>query len=158
MATSCHPLLGYNNTIEKDDDTVPSSFSLLQHHHRRRQRHTAIVFFFSNTNKTKHTRKQQPKKPREWRELTFKLSLCLLTFGSRFYLFVSNTFSWHLLLLKQKEKKKNIEMKKNVEKGGSLPSSSCSAFSLLAPASTFLFQTLSPGIVFFSSRRKKKKT
>jgi hypothetical protein len=56
----------------------------------------------------------------------------------------------HPLLLKHKEDKKNQE------KGGNLLSSSHSEFSLLAPTSTFLFQTLSPDIFFFSSKRKKK--
>jgi hypothetical protein len=42
--------------------------------------------------------------------------------------------------------------------GGSLPSSSCFALSLLAPVSTLLFQMHSPSIFFFSSKRKEKKT
>jgi len=53
------------------------------------------------------------------------------------------------------------EKKKNVEKGGSLPSSSCSAFSLLPshfcpPIFALMFHVLSLSI-FFSSRRKEKK-
>jgi len=50
-----------------------------------------------------------------------------------------------LLLLKHKEEKKHKKKttkktkKKNQEKGGNLPSSSCSTFSLLAPASGLLF-------------------
>jgi hypothetical protein len=81
-------------------------------------------FFFSS--------KRKEKKCREGRELTFKLSLCPLIFGSFFYPLVSTFsfqafFPWHLLLIKQKKRKKNtnlkktIEKKKNAEKGGSLP-------------------------------------
>jgi hypothetical protein len=110
MVVCCHHLLCSNNTKEKDVDALPSSSSQTQ----RRQ----------NT----------PKKPREGRELIFKLSLCPFTFGSRFYPSISNAFSWHLLLLMQKKKKqrkKTIEKKINAEKGGSFPSNSHSAFSLL---------------------------
>jgi len=57
----------------------------------------------------------------------------------------------------QVKKKKTIDKKKYVEKGGSLPSSSYSALSLLIPAFTFPFQVFSPNIFFFSSRRKEKK-
>jgi hypothetical protein len=49
------------------------------------------------------------------------------------------------------------EKKKNVKKGGSFPLSSHSTLSFLAPASAFLFQTLSPDIFFFSNKRKEKK-
>jgi len=64
----------------------------------------------------------------------------------------------HLLFLKHKEDKhiKN-QQKEYQDKGGSLPSSSRSTFSLLTPTSTFLFQMFSPSIFFFSSRRRKKK-
>jgi hypothetical protein len=66
-----------------------------------------------------------------------------------------------LFLLKHKEnktqKKKNQKnQKKHQEKGGSLPSSSHFTLSLLVLVSTLLFQTLSPSIFFFSSKRKKK--
>jgi len=62
-----------------------------------------------------------------------------------------------LLLLKHKEDKTHKKTtKKNQEKGGNLPSNSCSAISLLVPASTLLSQTFSLGI-FFSNKRKKQK-
>jgi hypothetical protein len=92
---------------------------------------------------------------RRRKELTFKLSLCPFTFGSRFCTFVSSVFSLHLLLLKHKEKKNHRE-KKNAEKGGSLPSSSRSALSFLALASTLSFQAVFLGIFFFSKIRGKK--
>jgi hypothetical protein len=132
--------------------------------------HCHHLFFLCNstTKKTKHTRKKPKKKPREGRELTFKLSLYPLTFGFRFYPFVSNTFSWHLLFLtqkkrKNKQRKKTIEKKKNAEKGGSLPSSFHSTLSLLAPTSgllflPFCFKHFLLGIFFFSSKRKERKT
>jgi len=63
----------------------------------------------------------------------------------------------HLLILKHKEDKHTRNQQKEYQdKGGSLPSSSHFALSLLTPTSTLLFQTLSPSIFFFSSRRKKK--
>jgi len=70
------------------------------------------------------------------------------------------SFSIFFFPSKRKEKKP-IEKKKNVEKGGSLPSSSCSAFSLLPshfcpPIFALMFHVLSLSI-FFSSRRKEKK-
>jgi hypothetical protein len=55
-----------------------ASFSSQEEEKKRKQR-------------KKNHRKE--KKCKEGRELSFKLPLCLLTFGSRFYLFVSNTFS-----------------------------------------------------------------
>jgi len=58
----------------------------------------------------------------------------------------------------QTQKKQNTQEnnKKNQMKGKSLPLSSHSAFSLLTFASAFLFQMLSLGIFFFSSKKKKK--
>jgi hypothetical protein len=63
----------------------------------------------------------------------------------------------------KKRKRKTIEKKKNAENGGSLPSSSCSTISLLAPTSGLMFLPLRfkrflLGIFFFLSRRKKRKT
>jgi hypothetical protein len=64
---------------------------------------------------------------REQKELTFKLLLCLLTFGSCFCLFVSSAFSLASFSSQAKEKKekhkerKTIDKKQNAEKGGSLP-------------------------------------
>jgi len=84
------------------------------------------IFFFSSIKKEK-----KRKKCIERRELTFKLALCPLTFGSRFCPLVS-TFLFqtlsplHLFLLKQKKKMKNTKKKKpiqnknNVEEGGNL--------------------------------------
>jgi hypothetical protein len=64
-----------------------------------------------------------------------------------------------LLLLKHKEDKTHKKIKKKTqEKGGSLLLSSRFAFSLLALASTLLFQRLSLNIFFFSRTRKERKT
>ncbi len=57
---------------------------------------------------------------------------------SHFCPFVSNAFSWHLLLLKHKKIKKNTKKKKIVEKGRNFPLSSRSTLSLLAPVYAFL--------------------
>jgi carbon starvation protein CstA len=71
---------------------------------------------------------------------TLPFHFWLLLLPSHFYPSVSNTFSWHLFLLKQKKRKKNKKKKTiekiNAKKGGSFPSSSCIALSFLAPAST----------------------
>jgi hypothetical protein len=80
------------------------------------------IFFFSSRRRKKTIEKK--KNAEKGRSLPFKLSLCPLTFGSRFcphvFAFSIQLLSpWHLLL-KQK-KKKTIEKIKNVEKGGSLP-------------------------------------
>jgi hypothetical protein len=56
------------------------------------------IFFFSSIRKLKKT--QRKKNCREGKELSFKLPLYPLTFGSRLCLFVSNIFFWHLLLFK----------------------------------------------------------
>jgi len=56
----------------------------------------------------------------------------------------------------KKKKHKKKQQKKIQEKGRSLPSSFCSALSLLALTSTLLFQMFSPSIFFFSSKRKEK--
>jgi hypothetical protein len=71
----------------------------------------------------------------------------------------TTTHGYHLLLLKHKEEKTHKKTTiKNQEKGRSLPLNSCSTLSLLTSAFTFLFQMLSLGIFFFSSKRKEKKT
>jgi len=57
------------------------------------------IFFFSSKRKEKKNHGEK-KKCNERKELSFKLPLCPLIFGSRFYPSVSNTFFWHLLLLK----------------------------------------------------------
>jgi len=65
-----------------------------------------------------------------------------------------------VLLVKHKIDKthKKTTKTENKKKGGILPSSSRFALSLLVATSTLLFQTLSPNIFFFSSKRKEKKT
>jgi len=50
--------------------------------------------------KKKRKNHKEEKKCKEGKELSFKLSLRPLTFGSRFCPFISNIFSWHLLLIK----------------------------------------------------------
>jgi hypothetical protein len=77
------------------------------------------------------THKKPTKKiPKERRELTFKLSLCPLTFGSRFKSFCFKHFLLASFSFQVKEKKKNAE------KGRNFPSSSHFAFSVLVLAST----------------------
>jgi hypothetical protein len=55
------------------------------------QTHFLGIFFFSNKRKQKEKEKKKNKKIKckERRELTFKLSLCPLTFGSRFWPLIS---------------------------------------------------------------------
>jgi len=48
------------------------------------------------------------------------------------------------LFSSKKKEKKPIGKKKNAKKGGSIPSNSCFALSLLVPVSTLMFQMLSP--------------
>jgi hypothetical protein len=64
-------------------------------------------FFLFKHKEDKTHKKTTKKKPREGKELTFKLLLYPLTFGSRFYPSISNASSWHIFLFKQKKKKKN---------------------------------------------------
>ncbi len=64
---------------------------------------------------------------------------------------------------KKNKEKKPQRRKKNVEKGGSLPSRSHLALSLLVPTSSLLFlpfrfKRFLLGIFFYSSKRKKGKT
>ncbi len=91
----------------------------------------------------------------------FALSLLALAFALLFQTFSLGIFFFSSKRKKKTKKKKHIEKKKNAEKGGSFPSNSHSALSLLAPASTshstLLFQMLSPSIFFFLSTRKLKK-
>ncbi len=82
-------------------------------------------------------------------ERFFKLSLCTLTFGSRFCLFtfalLFQTFSPGIFFFSSRRKeKKNTKKKIYVKKGGSFPLSSHSTVSLLALASALLFWTFSP--------------
>jgi hypothetical protein len=88
MATSCHRLLCYNSTIEEDDNTLPSSFSF-------------------QTQRRQNTQKNNKKNQEKGRSLPS---------NSRFYPFVSNTFSWHLFLLKQNKRKQNKGKKNHNEK------------------------------------------
>jgi len=48
-------------------------------------------------------------KKNQGNELTFKLALCLFTFGSCFYPYVSNAFSWQFFSSQAKEKKNHRE-------------------------------------------------
>ncbi len=83
--------------------------------------------------------------------LPFHFWLSLLPFCFKCFLLASSSSQT------KEKKRKTIEKKRNAEKGGSFPSSSCSTLSLLASASTLLFQMLSLGIFFVSSGRKGKK-
>jgi len=125
-----------------------------------------LAFSFYQTEEKK--RKPQRRKNMQRKEgaylqaptLPFHFWLPLLPF--RFCISISNAFSWHLLLFKQKktkkQKKKPIEKEKNAKKGRNLPLSSRYALSFLASASVFSFQALSPSIFLFSNKRKKKNT
>ncbi len=78
------------------------------------------IFFLS-----KRKKNQNKTKCRKGKEFTSKLSLYLLSFGSYVWSLVSSllfqAFSpWHLLIFKQKKRKKNTK-KKNAKKGKSLP-------------------------------------
>jgi hypothetical protein len=82
---------------------------------------------------------------------------------SSFFAFLFQTLSRSIFFFssKKKKQKKTIEKKKIVEKGRSLPSSSRSTLSLLAPTfpllfMPFCFKRFLLGISFFSSKRKKK--
>jgi hypothetical protein len=113
-----------NTTREEGDGSKLSSLSSLEHHHKRKQWHICHRLLFlcntiskeddgssssQNIEKTKHTRKQQKKIPREGKELIFKFSVCRLILVSHFCPF----------------------------------------------ASALLFQALSLGIFFFTSKRKE---
>ncbi len=109
-----HVLLLRNTTIEKDDGALSSSFFFFQTQRKRWRQLVAITFFIaiepqkkmmtmcrylflfkhrekgddskllSPSSLQQHHVRKQPKKWREGRELTFKLPLCLLIFGSYF--------------------------------------------------------------------------
>jgi hypothetical protein len=103
---------------------------LFQQHHKRRRWHIAILFFFLNTPKN------NPKNPNRKEgtyfqapALPFHFWVPLLPFCFKCFLITSSYF--------QTKEKKTIKNKRNAEKGGSFPSSSRYAVSLLAPASTF---------------------
>ncbi len=150
--------LNLNTTKEKDNNMLLCHHLLLKH---KKEGHSVIFFFFfSNTKKTKHTRKQQKKDQKKGGSLpsSSHSTLSLLALASAF-LFLHFHFKCFLLasFSFQVKKKKTINKKKYVKKGGSLPSSSCSALSLLIPAFTFPFQVFFPNIFFFSSKRKEKK-
>jgi preprotein translocase subunit YajC len=106
------------------------------------------IFFFSSKRKEKKTTKKKKKYIcREGRELTFKLSLyphifdscsCPPTFALLFQAFSPDIFFFSNIRKKNTKKKKTIEKKIHVEKGGSLPFFSCfyiwgEAFLLFSP-------------------------
>jgi len=128
------------------------------------------IFFFSRRRKEKTTIEE--KKNAEKGGSFLSRSCSALSFLApflpfRFCPFVSNTFSWHLFLFKRKkffkkQRKKNHNKEKNVEKGRSLPLKFQSTLSLLAPVSgllflPFCFKRFLLSIFFFSSEKKRKK-
>jgi len=133
------------------------------------------IFIFSNKRKEKKNHRKGKKNAKKGRSLlTFKLSLCSLTFGPHFWppiftLFVSSDFSFACSSSQAKEKKKtqrkiNHREKKKMQRreGVYLLSSYCSALSLLVPTFgllflPFRFKRFLFGIFFFSSKRKEKK-
>jgi hypothetical protein len=104
-----------------------------------------FFFFFLKHKEDKTHKKTTEKKPKEGKELTFKLMFCLPTFGSHFCLLIFalpfHVLSLGIFFLSSSKKKKTIEKKKHVKKGRSLPSSSYFALSLLILAFAFLFYT-----------------
>jgi hypothetical protein len=169
MATSCHHLFrcnnsiekmtahghcfffNYNTTTEKDDDTLSSSSSF-------------------QTQRRKNTQENNKKNQKKGGSLLssshFALSLLALAFAFPFLHFCFKCFflaSFFSQVGKKKRHKgkKTIEKKKYVEKGGSLPSSSCSTFSLLAPALAFsllhfCFKCFLLAFFSFCLKREKK--
>ncbi len=132
--------LNLNTTKEKDNGTLLCHHLLL----RQRKGHGVVFFFFFLKHKEDKTHKKTTKKkPKEGKELTFKLPFCLLTFGSHFCLLVFallfHVLSPGIFFFSSSKKKKTIEKKKHVKKGRSLPSSSYFALSLLTLAFAFLF-------------------
>jgi len=132
------------------------------------------IFFFSSKRKEKKTKKKKHRKEnkcREGRELAFKLPLYPFTFGFCFYpptsALLFQTLSLDIFFSSRRKEKKNIEKKRNAEKGGSLPLSSHSTLSLLAFASTlpllpfcfkhFLLASSSSQIEEKRKRQRKKK-
>jgi hypothetical protein len=111
-----------------------------------------LLAFSSSQAKEKKTQKKKNHKEakicREGKELTFKLPLYPLTFGSYFCppafalpfqaFFLGIFFFSSRRKDKKHKEKKTVEKKKNVEKGGSSPSSSRSILLFLAHASTLL--------------------
>jgi hypothetical protein len=80
-------------------------------------KHFFLAFSSFQVEEKKKKTIEKKKKCKEGRELTFKLSFCLLTFDSRFcppiFAFSIQALSpWHLLLFKQKKKKKTHKEKK----------------------------------------------
>jgi hypothetical protein len=77
------------------------------------------IFFFSSRRKEKKKNHREKKKCREGKELSFKLSLCPLTFGSCFYpptfALLFQTFSpgiFFFSIIKKKKKKKGQKEEK----------------------------------------------
>jgi hypothetical protein len=102
--------------------------------------------------KKKHKEKKNHKEEKickKRRELAFKLSLCLFTFGSHTYLpafgLLFQAFSLSIFFFSKKRKKKNTKKKKTIEKekkcreGRELTSKFHSALSFLAPTSALSF-------------------
>jgi hypothetical protein len=125
-----------------------------------------LLLFKHKKRKENHREEKNAEKGRSFplnSALAFHFWFPLLPFC--FCPFVSNTFSWHLLFLKQKkrkekQRKKNHREEKNVEKEGSLLSNSRSTLSFLA----FTFGLLFLAFCFkhfllasFSSQHKEKK-
>ncbi len=148
VATNCHCHLHFNTTRE-EDDLLPLPFSLQQHHRSRRQ-HIVIIFFFSATppqkkrtthcchhllllkHKKNKTHKKTTTKKNQERRGSLPSSSCstisllalisalpLLHFRSKCFLLASYSFQAKEKR-KKPQRKKIIEKKKCVKKGGSL--------------------------------------
>jgi len=96
-------------------------------------------FSFQVVRKKKHKEKKnhrEEKTCKEGNDLTFKLLLCPFTFDSRFCFLVLH-FHFKCFILTSSFYQVEGEKKNMQKKGGSLPSSSCFALSLLALVSAF---------------------
>jgi len=132
------------------------------------------IFFFSSIRKGKKNKEKKTieKKSRQRKELTFKFSLCLLTFSSRFYppafaLLLQTLFPSIFFFSSRRKEKKNHRKEKKCKEGRELTFKL--SFCLLTfdsrfcpPIFAFSIQALSPChlllLLLFKQKKKKKKT
>jgi len=105
--------LNLNTTKEKDNGTLLCHHLLLK---QRKEGRCCLLFFFLKHKEDKTHKKTTKKKPKEGRELTFKLPFCLLTFGSRFcfpiFALPFHVLSPGIFFLSSSKKKKTQRKKK----------------------------------------------
>jgi len=128
--------LNLNNTKQKGNgNKLPLPFSL-EHHHKKTMAHCFRFLLLKHkenkTHKKTTTKKTRRREGAYLQTPTLPSHFWLPLLHFRFKCFFLASFSSQI----KKIKIKTIEQKINVEKGKSLPSRSCSTFSLLTPAST----------------------